>query len=207
MTQTSDRPITLQATQIKAAAQLLGNAFQNDPLMVYLTPNADKRSRLLPSLFGVVARYCLRYGTIYTTPDLDGVACCLPPGQTIPTIGRMLRSSLRGAPVQLGLSGLLRFLHASKYMDETHEQVAASAHWYLWVLGVDPQRQGHGFGGKLVQTVLQQARAQNLPCYLETENPRNVPFYQQHGFRLMREISIPGSEVHVSALLWESERA
>lgn len=207
MTQTSDRPITLQASQLKAASQLLGKAFQNDPLMVYLTPDASRRRRLLPALFGVVARYCLRYGTIYTTPDLDGVACCLPPGQTMPTIGRMLRSSLRGAPVQLGLSGLVRFLHASKYMDEAHEQTMAGAHWYLWVLGVDPQQQGHGFGGKLVQMLLQQAREQNLPCYLETENPRNVPFYQQHGFRLKSETVVPNSEVHVYAFLWEPEQA
>src|SRR5437899_1338231 len=131
------------------ASQLLGRAFQNDPLMIYLAPNAARRERLLPSFFRIVLRYCLRYGIVYTTPDLAGVACCLPPGQTNPAIGRLILISLRNIrniPVRLGLAGLRRFLRVSSYTDRAHEQAALGAHWYLWVLGVEPLHQGHGAG-------------------------------------------------------------
>lgn len=174
--------------------------------MVYFVPNKAKRKRLLPVLFRVVIRYCLRYGIIYTTSGLDGLACCLPPDQA-KTIGRLVLTSLSDAPVQLGLTGLQRFLHASKYTGQAHKQAAPGAHWYIWVLGIDPERQGHGFGSQRIETVLQQARIQRLPCYLDTQNPRNVPFYQRHGFRQVSEAIIAGSDVHVYAMLWEPDKA
>lgn len=170
--------------------------------MVYLVPNAEKRRRLLPALFRVVVRYCLRYGTIFTTPDLAALACCLPPGQST-TVVRLVLTGLRGAPVQIGLAGLRRFMRASAYTDEAHARAVSGQHWYVWVLGVEPERQGSGLGGQLLQTVLQRARAQHLPCYLDTQNPRNVPFYQRHSFRQVGRTTIAGSDVQVYAMLWE----
>ncbi len=199
-------PIMLSASQGEAGADLLARAFQNDPLMVYFVPDEEKRRRLLPILFRIVVHYCLRYGIIYTTSNLDGLVCCLPPGQT-KTIGRLARVSLSGIPVQLGLTGLRRFLHASTYTSAAHKQAAPGAHWYIWVVGIDPQRQGHGFGGQLLQAVQKRALAEGLPCYLDTQNSRNVPFYQQHSFRQVSETQISGSDVHVYAMLWEPDKA
>jgi hypothetical protein len=202
MSPASPEPIILKITQIAAAAHVLARAFYNDPLMVYVMPNEEKRKRLLPVLFRIVVQYCHRYGVIYTTSCLDGLACCLPPGQSA-TTGRLALVSLKNIPVQLGLTGLRRWLHVLKYTDSAHEQAAPGAHWYLWTLGVDPERQGHGSGSQLLQMVLRQAEAQRLPCYLDTQNPRNVPFYQRHSFRQVNETIISGSDVHVYAMLWE----
>jgi GNAT superfamily N-acetyltransferase len=202
----AETPGTLAASQIKAASELLGRAFEHDPLMLYLVPNARKRARLLPAFFRIVLRYCWRYGVVYTAPDLTGVACCLPPGQTNPALTRLVQIALRGLPPRLGLAGLLRFLRVSHYTDQAHAQAAASAHWYLWVLGVEPQTQGQGNGSGLLQTLLQQAAAQQVPCYLETENPRNLPFYQHHGFRLVSDTIVASTSLHVYALLWEPAR-
>jgi hypothetical protein len=199
-------PLLLNGAQTDAGAHLLARAFQQDPLMVYVLPNIQRRRRLLPVLFGIVVRYCLRYGAIYTTSGLGGVVCCLPPGQTT-TIGRLARISLSNPPVPLGPTGLRRFLRASSASDQAHKQAAPGAHWYIWALGVDPARQGHGFGGQLVRTVLWQARAQGMPCYLDTENPRNAPFYGQFGFRQVNEIPIAGSDLRVYGMLWEPDEA
>jgi predicted GNAT family N-acyltransferase len=172
--------------------------------MAHVLPNAQRRRRLLPSLFAVVVRYCLRYGVICTTSGLEGVVCCLPPGQTT-TIGRLTLMSLSNPPLQLGLTGLRRFLQTSSYTDQAHKQAAPGAHWYIWALGVDPAYQGHGFGGQLVGAVLRQAATQGLPCYLDTESPRNVSFYQQFGFRQVSEALIVGTDVRVYAMLWEPD--
>jgi ribosomal protein S18 acetylase RimI-like enzyme len=196
----------LDSGQAEAGAQVLARAFQHDPFLVYALPNAQRRSRVLPVLFRIVVRYCLRYGAIYTTSGTEGVACCLPPGQTT-TSGRLALISLSAPPLQLGLTGLRRFLRASAVAEVAHTRAAPGAHWYLWALGVDPACQGRGFGGQLVQTVLRRARAQGLQCYLDTENPRNVPFYQRDGFRLVSETMISGSDVSVYAMLWEPDEA
>jgi GNAT superfamily N-acetyltransferase len=206
MSQSPHEAILLNGAQAKAAAHLLATAFQHDPLMAYVLPNAQRRNRLLPNLYGIVVRYCLRFGAVYSTPGLEGVICCLPPGQTT-SAGRLALISLSDPPLQLGLIGLGRFLRASSASDRAHRQAASGAHWYIWALGVDPACQGHGFGGQLVQTVLQQAGARGLPCYLDTENPRNVPFYGKFGFRQVSESPITGSDVRIYAMLWEPDEA
>ena len=206
MSQSLTGQTLLQAAQVEQASQLLGRAFQDDPLMVYIVPRAARRRRSLPSFFRVTLHYCLRYGTVYTTESLDGVACCLPPGQTSPSILRLLGVILGGTPWVPSPLALPRTLHATRYTDEVHASAAPGPHWYLWVLGVEPENQGQGHGGRLLQAVIQQARAQGVPCYLETENPRNVPFYQKHGFRLVREVAIPKSDLRVYALLWEADK-
>lgn len=203
MSHTTNEPIALAISQVNAAAQLLGSAFHDDPLMIYLIPDAARRARLLPSFYRFVARYCLRYGFVYTTPDLAGVVCCLPPGQTTLTAGRLLRISLQGAPVGIGLATLRRFMHFTVYADKAHEQAAPGPHWYLWALATEPEQQGRGLGGQLLQTVLHFAGTEQLPCYLETENPRNVPFYQHHGLRLVGDTTVAQTELHIYALLWE----
>jgi ribosomal protein S18 acetylase RimI-like enzyme len=90
-------------------------------------------------------------------------------------------------------------------LDRAHKQAAPGAHWYIWSLGIDPACQGHGFGGQLVRTVLWQAKAQSKACYLDTENPRNEPFYGQFGFRQVSETPITGSDVSVYAMLWKPD--
>jgi acetyltransferase (GNAT) family protein len=197
-------PTMLDSGQSEAAAHLLARAFASDPFMVYAMPSSQRRSRVLPVLFRIIVRYCLRYGAIYATSNLDGVACCLPPGQTA-TIGRLALISVSAPPLQLGLTGLRRFLRVSTVAERAHTQAAPGAHWYLWALGVDPACQGRGRGCQLVRTVLRQARARDLPCYLDTENPRNVPFYQRLGFRLVSETMIPSSDVSISTMLWDPD--
>lgn len=198
----TEQPV-LHTAQTRQAARLLGRAFQDDPLMVYLVPQASRRASVLPSFFRVVLRYCLRYGVVHTTPALDGVACCLPPHNTNPSTWRLLRVVLSGAVWLPGPFELLRSFRAGACAAETHASAAPGPHWYLWTLGIEPERQGRGIGSQLLQRVILHAGVQGVPCYLETENPRNVPFYQHHGFRLLREIEIPTSAVHIYALLWE----
>ena len=64
-------------------------------------------------------------------------------------------------------------------MDAAHP---AHPHWYLPWLGVGSGRQGEGLGGELLHRCLEVVDADALPVYLETPNPRTVPFYERHGF-------------------------
>jgi ribosomal protein S18 acetylase RimI-like enzyme len=57
-------------------------------------------------------------------------------------------------------------------------------YWYLPWFGVDASRQGSGLGGQLLANCLAVVDAAHLPAYLESTNPRNVPFYERHGFEV-----------------------
>jgi GNAT superfamily N-acetyltransferase len=67
-------------------------------------------------------------------------------------------------------------------MDEAHP---AYPHWYLPWFGTDPAEQGRGRGSALMSHCLDVVDADRLPTYLETPNPRTIPFYQRHGFEVV----------------------
>lgn len=185
------QPIRLPPSQIKQAYIVMARAFQDDPLFRYLIPDDARRARLMPSFHSITIRYAMRYGEVYTTPEIGGVSCWLPPGHTMPTIWGTLRAALHGAPVSFGLSGLRRYLPIGAYTEKVHDQAASGPHWYLWELGVDPLRQHQGIGGQLMQPILERAARDNLPCYLETMNEINVPFYEKRGFSVVSDGVVP----------------
>ena len=187
----------LAPTQVEAATAVLTRAFFDDPLMMYLAPNDDRRASFLTWSFAQFLRYGLRYGHVDTTAgSVEGAALWLPPENTILTFPRLLRMGMILTPVKLGLSGFRRFLNAVNHLEPLHKRDVPPEHWYLFILGVDPPHQGQGVGGTLIAPTLAQADADGLPCYLETMKERNVPFYQKHGFAVAVEGDLPKGGPH-----------
>ena len=202
MSQTSV-PLPLLGYQHKLASEVMGEAFHNDPLWKYLIPDETRRAQAVSLSMNILVRYSLLYGKIYTTPPLDGVACWLPPGETTPSFNRLVRIGVRSAPFQLGWTGFRRYMAIENYCGKIHKNIVPGTHWYLWGLGVKHARQGLGIGGMLMQPVLAQPDIDRLPCYLETMNEKNVPFYEKHGFRVVSDGVVPGHKLRVWAMLRE----
>lgn len=194
-------PVRLLFSQLKPAAALLAEVFQCDPSFVILQPNEIKRIETLVWLFERVVRYSLLYGQVYTTPELEGVACWLPPGSTDLNPLGLLRSGLVLTPFVIGLAALQRFYNVMVYTNRLHERYAPPSHWYLWVLGIEPAHQGQGIGSSLLQPVLAQASAEGAACYLETNTEGAVRFYQRRGFQVMEHGATPGQGIQVWAML------
>jgi GNAT superfamily N-acetyltransferase len=186
----------LAEDQVEEAGDMLGRAFFDNPMALYLLPDAATRMQPLSWMFGVTARYGHLYGEVYTTAGLDGAAIWLTPdtpamsGETIAAAGMM------EMPQQLGAEPFQRTMVKKRYFDELRERDASERHWYLWTLGVDPPRQGQGVGSALLRPVLSRADAEGLPCYLEADKAKNVPFYEMHGFEVVEEGDLPGGGLH-----------
>ena len=76
----------------------------------------------------------------------------------------------------------------------------AEPHWYLPLMGVDPVLQGQRYGSALLSHALQQCDREGSLAYLESSNPRNIPLYKRHGFRIIGEIQ-SGSSPTMTAML------
>jgi ribosomal protein S18 acetylase RimI-like enzyme len=63
-------------------------------------------------------------------------------------------------------------------------------HWYLAVLGTDPDAQGRGLGSAVLSAMLEQCDRDGVPSYLESSKERNIDFYARHGFRVTGEIKL-----------------
>jgi ribosomal protein S18 acetylase RimI-like enzyme len=196
-------PVRLAPAQIRQAGEVLGRAFHDDPANVHVIPSEATRRQVLPRFMGVATQLGHQYGEVYTTAGtVDGAAVWLPPHDAwtgpLRMVGRwMLAAALFGevgllaAPIRIGLTGMRRFLAISNLFEKLHQRDVPPQHWYLSVLGVEPERQGQGVGGSLIQPVLKTADTEGLPCYLETTRDRNVPFYRRHGFEVVVDGSLP----------------
>jgi GNAT superfamily N-acetyltransferase len=93
-----------------------------------------------------------------------------------------------------GVGPFMKFMNTMTRMEHLHKQAMPGEHWYLMIIGVDPPRQGQGVGGALMAPVLRKADDARLPCYLETDKPEDVVFYQKHGFEVVEKFTVKDSQ-------------
>jgi len=190
----------LTKSQFSAARKTLERAFLDYPLMVYASSDPLRRARGVSVLYSGILRDTLRYGEVYASQEVGGVACWLPPGVPIPTFFREARSGLLGLPLAFGWSGFRRLVEYGQWHARLHHELAVGPHWFLATIGVDPARQRQGVGGALLNAVLKKADSQQVPCYLETHLLDNVRLYERHGFETVRLFDVPGHTVPVWAM-------
>lgn len=189
--------VKMTKLQKSRAADVLAGAFQDDPFYRFVIPDENRRERNLRWLMGKVIDYSILYGEAYTTPGVEGVICWLPPGATELKMGRIIRVGLHAIIARFGFAGYRRFNDNMTYSGKVHKSSIKESHWYLWAIGVDPACQGKGIGGELLRTVLARAGRTGTPCYLETHNQRNIPFYEKYGFRVVKEGRVPEHNLRI----------
>lgn len=179
---TQKTAIPLISSQIKHGAAVLARAFYDDPFFTFVLPDANKRTRVLIWLFRKTILYGIYYGRVYTTPSLDGIAMWLGPKDTnLKMMGTFL-TGLFLLPLKLSLHELQRSLLLSGFADQMHKKSVIGPHWYLYGLGIEPSQQGQGIGNTVLRPILAQADRDTLVCYLDTNNEKNLPFYERQGF-------------------------
>jgi hypothetical protein len=52
----------------------------------------------------------------------------------------------------------------------------------------------------------QASEVERLPCYLETSTEKNVAFYSKRGFAVVNEGVVPGSDLHVWAMMRHQQK-
>jgi len=104
-----------------------------------------------------------------------------------PELGLLAQLAL--GPVLAGPAPLVRSLRSLRVFDRHHPE---HEHFLVWLFAVSPDRQRSGLGRRLMQTALARADELEVPAYLWTAKPANVPYYRSHGFEAFAEAEIPG---------------
>ena len=170
------------------AADLLARAFADNPayasILFHLTD--EERRDALPLVKRAFIRATMSVGRAngaWLGDRLSGVSLVLGPGQY--PWGMRGFFGLAGASMHVStFRAIPRFLKFDAWSSQRHVK---EPHYYLFVLGVDPKRQGKGVGRALLEHLAKQADADEVPCYLETDKKENVALYRKHGYEVLHE--------------------
>ena len=157
-------------------------AFLTDPVarFLFLSPHDCLQGMpLVTRAFGGVSFEC---GTADVSADLRGAALWLPPGRH--PDGEALEQAFRDTAEPAHLDDLLGTF---EQMDQCHPE---EPHWYLPLVGVEPNAQGRGIGALLMRHAAERCDREGALAYLESSNPRNIGLYERHGFEVMGQIQV-----------------
>lgn len=171
-----------------------------DPIMSYMLRDVPHRQRLLRNYFRADLSADLRHDDHLVFVAADAASVAIWRGvdrwkMRFPDTLRVMWPGLRAFGPSPGLSVLRK-------IEAVHP---AEPHYYLDSIGTLPARQGEGLGARLMAVMTDRADAEGLPCYLESSNPVNEPFYIRHGFEVRDELHL-GEDVPVMRTMWREPR-
>jgi ribosomal protein S18 acetylase RimI-like enzyme len=167
-------------------------AFAADPMARWTWPRPRQYLAAMPRMVRAFGGRAYSNSSAFCTDDYAGTALWLPPG-VHPDEEEL------GAVVESTIAPSLAAETAAVF-----QQMAAyhptEPHWYLPLIGVDPAHQGAGHGDALMAYALARCDRDHAPAYLESSNPRNIPFYRRHGFEPLGAIQVGSSPTLVPML-------
>jgi ribosomal protein S18 acetylase RimI-like enzyme len=176
-----------RAADVPALARMLARAFYDDPVAEWAYPAGDQRLRALERFQATRARQLLAGEEVWTSAELTCAALWAQPGSWKSTLredAQLARSFMH--PRLLARMPLV----TAGWLALERKHPAAPPHYYLAVLGTDPDHQGEGLGSALLAPVLQRCDEDGVGAYLESSKERNVDFYSRHGFRVVEEVRL-----------------
>jgi GNAT superfamily N-acetyltransferase len=160
-------------------------AAMSDDVMIRW-PMPDATPAMQRELFRVILTPYAELGILWKIHGCGAGAAWLPPAvaERFAEIDRATWAAIN----PLTSDGGARY---AAFWDWLGAHVPAEPCWFLDVVAVAPAAQGQGLGRTLVRHGLERARADGCPAFLETGNPRNVPFYESLGFQTVDEKRAP----------------
>ena len=173
---------------------MLVAAFVTDPAWDFIT--GGDRARVDPLFARALFDSRVHSGTVWTTDDCSAAALWeLREGAsdvTAPiksTIGE--DAAAYAWATYRAAVGEQTWDRLEVYEAELELRAPARPYWYLGVLATHPRFHNQGLASALLAHTFAIADEAHLPCWLETEEPENITFYQNRGFTEQVEFALP----------------
>lgn len=194
----------LQKKDIPKVGAVLADAFQHDPVWKKVFEGESKIDQKFCAFFETPIRYFLKYGEVYTiSENLEGIAAWVPGDLADMTIWRLIRSGDIRSGMKMGAKIAKKMKPVFKQLQKDRkENMKGKLFTYLLIIGVASKFQGQCFGGKLLRALIEKSERVGIALYLETETEDNVKMYERFGFKLVKQITLPG----INLPMWEMVR-
>ena len=172
-----------EASEADAVLDTLMLAFSGDPCLRYLLSSPAAFFKGFRPFATGMGGAALAQGTAWLADDGAAAALWLPPDVTSDRDAMMAVIGELARPEKLPVLGEVGETMAAYHPHEPH--------WYLAMIGVDPARQGQGYGSAILKASLRRCDEDGVAAYLESSNPKNVPLYERYGFEVLGHVQ-PG---------------
>ena len=190
----------LEKTDIEAGAEVLAKSFYDYPMFQYILGDKLNKDNMLIFL-KFLLKYSILYGEAYAcSSNMEGIIMYAD----FKKYNMGLIRSIRCGALSFGTFGgdtAKRFNEFDNLSKKVHNKCIQDLHRYIVLIGVDPEKQGSGYGSKLLRPVLEDAKQKGLPVFLETHGEHNVEIYKHYGFKVVSTDVIPGSDIVQYAML------
>lgn len=181
----------------REAVETLALAFQDDPALAWIIPDAPARARRLPRFFDWLFADHLRHGMILTSHRREAVTLWRLPGKVHHhdplTPAELWRLFAIFGP------NIVRAERAERYL--ARHIPRGEAYLYLRYAAVHPAAQGKGWGGVAIRAGIEVANRRGVATCLETAKESNIAIYKRLGFVVVDDWVIP-SGPRLWTMLW-----
>ena len=167
--------------------EILSEAFFEDPMIKYVFKDRERKE--IRRLYGVMTKAYAPSSDIYFDSEEPNGMIQWIDSEKEPGLMAWLRSGAMRM-IASPMSALFRLMKTGMEISKTQKECMKEHNLHLILLAVLPRKQGMGIGKKLMNLFIQEADSRGLPCYLETQNPSNLGFYESFGFSVVKQIEI-----------------
>ncbi|MDF2905646.1 MAG: family N-acetyltransferase [Herbinix sp.] len=187
---------------IDKSVESMAMAFRDYPLFQHIL--ADKLNHENIKIF---LKFLITYSVLYAeayaySREKEGIILFSDFKNYKFNLIRSIRSGILPL-IEIGAEEGKRFNEFDRFTMDIHKRLMKENHQYIILIGVDPDKQGQGYGRKLMLPVLELAEEKGQSCYLETHGEKNVTFYKNLGFEVMSEDVLPGTDIIQYAMVKE----
>ena len=195
--------VQLMPKDFDRAADLLVEAFYDNPAHVYIYMSSDESSRLKAIRWSLRRNLNLQAATgssfaLVESDKLPGereikqMAFWHPPNSDSIGILSMIKEGLLTMPFRFGWGTFKRVLEVTGELDAIKDRVTTkNSVWYLNNMVVNKQLRGTGIGTKvLIKQLESVVEPSGFPAILMTQREANVRFYRRIGFEVVEESTI-----------------
>ena len=169
---------------------MLTRAFADDAIVRFLFPDDAIWPQRAALFFGHYFDVRLAGGAVFVCGEAEvaGASLWNPPG------GNRLGQGFVDERWQRTVVAAIDPEEAGRYeafKEVLEAMTPAEPHWYLGLLGTDPDRRRTGVARALLTPMLARADVDRVPVFLETGMPANVDFYGRFGFETIAQAIVP----------------
>jgi ribosomal protein S18 acetylase RimI-like enzyme len=150
---------------------------------------SEKAKQYVSKIYGVMFKvYSTKGYAYFDSPGKNGMILWID-SEEDPGMSAWIRGgALKMLTFPAGSLG--RLMKVGRGVSKVHKECIKEHHLHLIFIAVSPASQGKGVGGRLMGLFTHEADSKALPCYLETQNPSNLGFYESFVFTVVKEIEI-----------------